>query len=218
MAAEVIAARLRLDLQKIDLSQVVSKYIGETEKNLSRVFQEARESNCILFFDEADALCGRRSEVRDAHDRYANVEVAFLLQQMEDYDGVSVLATNLKQNIDEAFLRRLAFTVEFPFPDEASRRAIWQTAWPSAVPLDKDIDFSHLARTFRFSGGNIKNAVVAASFFGARRGSVGMTDLLMAARRESEKMGKSPARTDFGHWWDPMQERMVQDWAEAQAS
>jgi hypothetical protein len=218
MAAEVIAARLRLDLQKIDLSQVVSKYIGETEKNLSRVFQEARHSNCILFFDEADALCGRRSEVRDAHDRYANVEVAFLLQQMEDYDGVSILATNLKQNIDEAFLRRLAFTVEFPFPDEASRRAIWETAWPSAVPLSPDIDFAHLARTFRFSGGNIKNAVVAASFFGARRGSVGMTDLLMAARRESEKMGKSPARHDFGQWWDSMQERTQQDWMEAQAS
>ena len=218
MAAEVIANRLRLDLYKIDLSQVVSKYIGETEKNVSRVFAEARTSNAILFFDEADALFGRRSEVRDAHDRYANVEIAFLLQQMDDYEGISVLATNLKQNIDEAFLRRLAFTLEFPFPDEGSRRSIWTKAWPAAVPLDPSVDHAFLARTFRFSGGSIRNVVVAASFLGAGRGTVDMADVLRAARRESEKMGRSPGRADYGPWWDAVQNRALEDWTEASAS
>lgn len=218
MAAEVIANRLRLDLLKIDLSQIVSKYIGETEKNVSRVFTEARASNSILFFDEADALFGRRSEVRDAHDRYANVEIAYLLQQMDDYEGISILATNLKQNIDDAFLRRLAFTLEFPFPDESSRRRIWETSWPDDTPRDDEIDFGHLARQFRFSGGSIKNTVLAAAFLAARRGRVGMVDLLIAARRESEKMGRAPARGDYGLWWDQMEERIMVDWAEAQTS
>ena len=218
MAAEVIANRLRLDLHKIDLSQVVSKYIGETEKNVSRVFIEARASNAILFFDEADAIFGRRSEVRDAHDRYANVEVAFLLQQMDEYEGISILATNLKQNIDEAFLRRLSFTLEFPFPDESSRRRIWETAWPLDTPRHENIDFAHLSRVFRFSGGSIKNTVLAAAFLGARRGHVDMADLLIAARRESEKLGKAPTKTDYGPWWDQVQERIQTEWTEAQTS
>jgi ATP-dependent 26S proteasome regulatory subunit len=137
---------------------------------------------------------------------------------MDEYEGISILATNLKQNIDEAFLRRLAFTLEFPFPDEASRRMIWETAWPNNAPRDADIDFGHLARQFRFSGGSIRNTVVAAAFLAARRGSVGMVDLLIAARRESEKMGKAPSRADFGPWWDQTQQRIQDVWLEAKAS
>jgi SpoVK/Ycf46/Vps4 family AAA+-type ATPase len=130
MAVEVIANDLGLDLYKIDLSQVVSKYIGETEKNMDKLFSGARAGNAILFFDECDALFGKRTAVQDAHDRYANIEIAYLLQKMDEHDGVSVLATNLRQNLDAAFTRRLTFIVEFPFPDEASRRRIWRASGP----------------------------------------------------------------------------------------
>ncbi|HEY4669968.1 MAG TPA: ATP-binding protein, partial [Tepidiformaceae bacterium] len=157
LAANIVAAELRLDLCKIDLSSVVSKYIGETEKNLSRIFEAAERANAILFFDEADALFGKRSEVRDAHDRYANIEISYLLQRMEEYDGVAILATNLRQNLDESFIRRIAFLVHFPFPDEASRLAIWRTIWPKETPLAPDIDPAELARQFKLAGGNIKN-------------------------------------------------------------
>lgn len=191
MAAEVFANELGLDLYKIDLSQIVSKYIGETEKNLNRVFDEARASNAILFFDEADALFGKRSEVRDSHDRYANIEIAYLLQKMDEYEGLSVLATNLKQNLDEAFARRLSFIIDFPFPDEESRLRIWQSMWPADVPLGDDIDLSYVARTFRLSGGSIKNVAVAAAFLAAARGTTVQTmDLVRATRREFQKMGK----------------------------
>ena len=149
MAAEVLAGRLGLDLYAIDLAGVVSKYIGETEKNLDRVFTAATDSNAVLFFDEADALFGKRSEVRDAHDRYANVEISYLLQKMEEYEGVAVLATNMRQHLDEAFLRRLAFCVPFPFPDEASRRRIWEGIWPASTPLAGDVDLTGLARRFK---------------------------------------------------------------------
>jgi SpoVK/Ycf46/Vps4 family AAA+-type ATPase len=134
MAAEIIANDLELDLYKIDLSQVVSKYIGETEKNLDKIFQEAGTSNAILFFDEADALFGKRSEVKDARDRYANIEIAYLLQEIEDYDGIAILATNLRQNLDEAFTRRLDFLVDFPFPESEYRRQIWLTHFPPRAP------------------------------------------------------------------------------------
>ena len=135
MAADLIANELRLDVYKIDLSQVVSKYIGETEKNLSRIFSEARASNAIIFFDEADALFGKRSEVRDAHDQYANIEIGYLLQKMEEYEGDSILVTNLRQNLDPAFTRRLTFSVDVPFPDEASRLLIAGAARRNAVDL-----------------------------------------------------------------------------------
>jgi len=157
MSAEVIAREMRLDLYRIDLSQIVSKYIGETEKNLDQIFTAAENSNAILFFDEADALFGKRSEVRDAHDRYANLEISYLLQKMEEYQGVSILATNLRQNLDEAFVRRLQAIVEFPFPDEDHRRRIWQLAFPSEAPVGDDVEFDHLAREIRLAGGNIKN-------------------------------------------------------------
>jgi hypothetical protein len=192
MAAEVIAGALALDLYKIDLSQIVSKYIGETEKNLDRVFREAQTSNAILFFDEADALFGKRSEVKDAHDRYANIETGYLLQKMEEYEGVAILATNLRANLDEAFSRRMHFIVEFPFPDEEHRLRIWQGIFPRETPLASDADFNTLARSYKLSGGNIKNIALAAAFLAAEEGqAVGMSHLQQAVKREFHKVGKS---------------------------
>ena len=191
MAAEVIANELELDLYKIDLSTVVSKYVGETEKNLERIFTEAQSSNAILFFDEADALFGKRSEVRDSHDRYANIEISYLLQRMEMYDGVAILATNLRANLDEAFTRRLHFIVDFPFPDEESRLRIWQTLFPEGVPRDEEIDLELLARRFKLSGGNIRNVLVNAAYLAASDGGrVTMDHLLHSVRRELQKMGR----------------------------
>jgi len=191
MAAQVIARDLGLDLYKIDLSNVVSKYIGETEKNLSQIFQEAETSNAILLFDECDALFGKRTDVSDAHDRYANIEVSYLLQRLEEYDGIVIMTTNLRNNIDEAFLRRIRFIVEFPFPDEHSRKGIWQCHLPSEAPLADDIDFDALAKNHVISGGNIKNIVLNAAFLAAEQQStIGMSQLTESTRREFEKIGK----------------------------
>ena len=191
MAAEIISSGLGLDLYKIDLSTVVSKYIGETEKNIERIFIEAEQSNAILFFDEADALFGKRSEVKDSHDRYANIEISYLLQRMEAYDGVTILATNLRANLDEAFTRRLQFSINFPFPEVADRLRIWNTLIPADVPVDSDIDFGYLAEKFRFSGGNIRNVIVSAAYLAAADGGkVNMTHFLHGTRRELQKMGR----------------------------
>jgi len=198
MAAEVIAHDLALDLYKIDLSGVVSKYIGETEKNLDRIFDLARDSNAILLFDEADALFGKRSETKDAHDRYANIEISYLLQKVEEYDGVVILTSNLRQNLDEAFMRRLQFSIEFPFPDEAARREIWERTVPPEMPLADDVDWDHLAMRFRLSGGGIRNALVSAAFLAARDGSaVAMRHLLWGVRREFQKLGKLVDEEEF---------------------
>jgi SpoVK/Ycf46/Vps4 family AAA+-type ATPase len=192
MAAEVIANEIKLDVYKIDLSGIVSKYIGETQKNLDRIFSAAEEANGVLFFDEADMLFGKRSEVRDSHDRYANSEVSYLLQKMEMYEGAAILATNLSQHMDEAFLRRFAFTIRFPFPEEDCRRQIWKSIWPEHAPLDEEINFDHLASRFRLSGGNIKNVALAAAFFAAEEGGpVTMAHLFRGIEREYQKMGKS---------------------------
>ena len=192
MAAEVIANALGLDLYKIDLSRVVNKYIGETEKNLDRIFCAAEDANAILFFDEADALFGKRSEVHDSHDRYANLEISYLLQKMEHYEGIAILATNLRQNLDDAFVRRLAFTVHFPFPDEADRQRIWSGIWPAAAPLAEDIDLKFYARQFKLSGGNIKNIALASTFIAAADGGVvTMEHLRHATQREYQKLGKA---------------------------
>lgn len=191
MAAEIVAAELGVDLWRIELAGVVSKYIGETEKNLDRIFQAASTANGILFFDEAEALFGKRSEVRDSHDRYANLEIAYLLQKMEQFDGVAILATNLRGNLDEAFVRRLAFSVHFPFPDEASRLRIWAGIFPSRTPLADDVDLDRLARVVRLSGGHIRNIALAASFLAAADGGrVSMRHLVEASRREYQKLGK----------------------------
>lgn len=198
MAAGVLAGALGLDLYKIDLSGVVSKYIGETEKNLDTIFRAAAGANAVLFFDEADALFGKRSEVRDSHDRYANIEISYLLQKMEEYEGIAILATNLRQNLDEAFIRRLAFTVHFPFPDEPSRLRIWQGLWPAALPLAADVDLAFLAGQYPLSGGNIKNIALAAAFQAAADGRpVSMAHLLQAVRREYQKLGKPLRDDDF---------------------
>jgi SpoVK/Ycf46/Vps4 family AAA+-type ATPase len=198
MAAEVIARELHLDLFSIDLSQVVSKYIGETEKNLDRVFREARASSAILFFDEADALFGKRSEVKDAHDRYANIEVGYLLQKMEEYDGVAILATNLRQHIDEAFVRRMHVIIEFPFPDEEHRAHIWRVIFPPEAPLAADVDFQRLARDIKLAGGNIRNIALAAAFYAAESGGrIGMAQLMRAARREHQKLGRAWSPSDW---------------------
>ncbi len=191
MAAEVIAAELELDLYKIDLSTVINKYIGETEKNLGRIFDEAASSNAILFFDEADAIFGKRSEVKDSHDRYANIEISYLLQRMEAYDGVTILATNLRANMDEAFKRRLQFAVDFPFPDEAYRHRIWQTLFPPGVPRAAELDLALLAKRFKLAGGNIRNIIISAAYLAASNGGiVNMDHLLHGARRELQKMGR----------------------------
>jgi SpoVK/Ycf46/Vps4 family AAA+-type ATPase len=203
MAAEVIANELRLDLYKIDLSCVVSKYIGETEKNLAGIFREAETANALLFFDEADALFGKRSEVKDSHDRYANIEIGFLLQRMEEYEGVVILATNMKKNMDEAFVRRMHFTVDFLFPDENSRLRIWQDIFPKETPLDKSIDFGYFSKSFNISGGNIKNIALAAAFYAADDGmAVTMEHMVQACKREFQKMGKLCLKSDFGDYYD----------------
>jgi hypothetical protein len=198
LAAQVIAAELQLDLYRIDLSNVVSKYIGETEKNLEKIFEEAESSNAILFFDEADAIFGRRSEVKDAHDRYANIEVGYLLQRMETHDGITILATNLSANMDEAFTRRLNFIVHFPFPDENQRLAIWKVLLPSTLPVEENINWQFLARAYPLAGGNIRNILVSSAFLAAQnRQKVNMKYLLQATRREMQKMGRFIKEEDY---------------------
>ncbi|NJK65806.1 MAG: ATP-binding protein [Microcoleus sp. CSU_2_2] len=191
MAAEVIASELQLDLYKIDLSQMVSKYIGETEKNLNRIFTAAANSNAILFFDEADALFGKRSEVKDAHDRYANIEIGYLLQKMEEYEGLAILTTNLRGNMDDAFVRRLRFIIEFPFPNEPQRRQIWEKILPDPLPCSPDLNLDFLARRFEVTGANIRNIALAAAFLAADDGRIiNMNHLLQAVRREYQKLGR----------------------------
>jgi SpoVK/Ycf46/Vps4 family AAA+-type ATPase len=198
MAVEIIARELQLEVFKIDLSNVVSKYIGETEKNLSRIFHEAESSNAILFFDEADALFGKRSEIKDAHDRYANIEINYLLQRVEEFEGLVILATNLRKNIDEAFFRRMQFVVEFPFPDAAHRYRIWRQHFPPEAPAADDIDFSYLATKFNVSGGNIKNIVVNAAFLAAADGRIiRMEHVIRATKREYEKIGRLCTENEF---------------------
>src|SRR5205807_5666091 len=167
MSAEVVARDLGLDLYVIDLSTVIDKYIGETEKNLDRIFSEADRVNGVLLFDEADAIFGKRSEVKDSHDRYANVEVAYLLQRMELFDGLAVLTTNLRANVDEAFTRRLDAVVDFPMPEEPDRSRLWRQNLKPSMPQGDDIDLAFLARRFKLSGGNIKNITVTAAYLAA---------------------------------------------------
>ena len=201
MAAEIIANELNLDLYKIDLSSVVSKYIGETEKNLNKIFNEAETSNSILFFDEADALFGKRSEVKDAHDRYANIELGYLLQKMEEHEGIVILATNLLKNMDEAFTRRIHFQVEFPFPDEEHRLRIWKNIFPKEAPIN-EIDFEFLAKKIIIAGGNIKNIIVSAAFKAAESsGKIDMKHIILAAKSEMQKMGKLLLPSDFGKYY-----------------
>lgn len=198
MSAQVVAGDLQLELYKVDLSQVISKYIGETEKNLHEIFEEAQLSNAVLFFDETDALFGKRSEVKDSHDKYANIETAYLLQKMEEYQGITVLATNLLNNIDEAFLRRINYVIKFPFPDSEYREKIWQSMFPPAAPLSDDVDFRYLAQRYEIAGGNIKNVVLSSAFLAAEAGeAIRMNHIIKSIRHELQKSGKILARQEW---------------------
>jgi hypothetical protein len=202
LAAEIIAGELGLDLYKVDLSAVVSKYIGETEKNLERIFGAAAAGDLVLFFDEADSLFGKRSEVSDAHDRYANIEVAYLLQRLESYQGLVVMATNLQRNIDDAFLRRISVAVDFEAPDEPQRRQIWKQAFPAGAPV-AGLDYDFLARQFRITGGIIRNAALGAGFLAAEQGGpVSMERIALALKREFQKLGRLRTESEFDRYFD----------------
>jgi SpoVK/Ycf46/Vps4 family AAA+-type ATPase len=203
LAAEVIARQLGLDLYVIDLSTVIDKYIGETEKNLDRIFSEADRVNGVLLFDEADAIFGKRSEVRDARDRYANVEVAYLLQRMERFNGLAVLTTNLRANLDDAFTRRIDVIVDFPMPEEDDRLELWRMHLPAGLPQGDDLDLPFMARRFRLSGGNIRNVCLSAAFLAADAGGVvTMADLIRATEREYRKLGRLTVEAEFGPYFD----------------
>jgi SpoVK/Ycf46/Vps4 family AAA+-type ATPase len=199
LAAEAIAQRVGVDLYRVDLSAIVSKYIGETEKNLRRIFEAAEEGGAILLFDEADALFGKRSEVKDSHDRHANVEVSYLLQRMEAYRGVAILTTNVKDILDRAFLRRLRFVVAFPFPDAAHRETIWRGVFPAGTP-HAELDYGRLAQ-FDVAGGSIKNIALNAAFLAAAGdGALTMAHLLDAARIEYAKLEKPFPPGELSAW------------------
>jgi len=209
MAAGILARELGRDLYRIDLSIVVSKYIGETEKQLSLIFREARSSNAMLLFDEADALFGKRSEVKDAHDRYANVEIAYLLQKMEEYEGIVILATNLRRNMDDAFTRRIHHIVEFPFPDAEHREKIWRNILPPAAPVAGDLNFGFLARQFELAGGSIRNIALAAAFLAAEeRTPIRMEHFVVCTALELQKSGKLPSRAEFRDYYDLIRSRV----------
>jgi hypothetical protein len=200
MAAEILSAELQMDLYRINLAAVVSKYIGETEKNLAQIFAQAENANLILFFDEADALFGRRSEVKDAHDRYANIEVNYLLQQMEAYCGIAILATNARQHLDEAFIRRMHIAVDFPQPSPHDRLQIWQKCLPAPAPRAVDLDFEFLAERFELTGASIRSIALTAAYLAADAGdgAIGMAALVQATQRELEKTGRRLVKNDFG--------------------
>jgi SpoVK/Ycf46/Vps4 family AAA+-type ATPase len=199
MSAEVLAGALELDLYRIDLSSVVSKYIGETEKNLRRIFDAADGGGVILLFDEADALFGKRSEVKDSHDRYANIEVSYLLQRMESYRGLAILTTNMRSALDVAFMRRIRFIVQFPFPDAAQRAQIWRKVFPRDTPT-LGLDVERLAQ-LSVAGGSIRNVALNAAFLAADTNEpVGMSHVLRAARSEYAKLEKALTDTEVAGW------------------
>ncbi len=202
MSAEVVAGELGLDLYAVNLATVVDKYVGETEKNLERIFSEADGVNAVLLFDEADAIFGKRSEVRDANDRYANIEVAYLLQRMETFDGIAILATNLRANVDDAFARRLDLVVDFPKPDVEQRRALWERCLAPGVPRDDDLDLDFCAKSFELSGGNIRSIATAAAYSAADSGrAVSMDDLVRAIQLEYRKLGRLVVAGEFGQYY-----------------
>ncbi len=210
MAAQVIANRLGLELYKVELSSVMSKYIGETEKQLGAVFDEVKKSQSILFFDEADALFGKRSETKDAHDRYANIQTSFLLQKMEEYEGIVILTSNFRQNFDEAFTRRLKFIIEFSLPEREQREEIWRSVIPKELPLAEELDFDFLARSFQLSGSSIKNIATAGAFMAASEDEpMGMVQLLLAIQEEQHKAGKSMSREEFGEYYHQVQQYLI---------
>ena len=200
MAAQVMARELGYDLYRVDLSQMVSKYIGETEKNISQLFERARHMNVILFFDEADALFSKRSEVKDAHDRNANTEVAHLLQQMEAYEGIILLATNLKDNMDDAFKRRIKFMINFSFPSAEIRKKLWRSILPVKMPYDEKLDLDFFAERFELSGSQIKDVMLSAAFIAAEQNTVLSNEQVKEALcMNYQKYGKMLTKNDFGY-------------------
>ena len=201
MAAQVIAGELGLELYKVELASVVSKYVGETEKNLEEIFEQAERSRLIILFDEADILFSKRTEVRDSNDKYSNMEAAYMLQKMESFEGIAVLSTNFLNNFDEAFKRRMKFIIDFPFPAAADRLEIWKKVFPQKLPLSEEVDFPYLAGRFELSGSNIKNAALHGSFLAAQEGCpVTMRHLIMAVRNEYDKIGKILQREELGEY------------------
>lgn len=201
MAVNALSSELGLELYKVDLSQLVDKYIGETEKRLEDVFKRAEKSNMILFFDEADAIMGKRTETQDSHDKYANTEIAYILQRIEEYDGIVILATNYLQNIDTAFMRRIRYVINFELPDEATRMEIWKSSFAKEVPLSESIDFEYLAKDFKLSGGSIKNIVLNATFYAAEQDKpVDMAHILKAINRENQKDKRVTFVNDYGQY------------------
>jgi hypothetical protein len=208
MAAEALGGALDLPLYRIDLSQVVNKYIGETEKNLARIFDAAEESDSILFFDEADALFGKRTDVRDAHDRFANIEISYLLERMERFKGLAILATNRRKDLDEAFTRRLRYVVEFPIPGVVERERIWRQVFPKGVDAG-DLDFGFFAGQFELAGGHIRSAAFNACLSRAAKGGeprLSMADVLVAIRRELNKLDRIATPEQFGRYADLVRE------------
>jgi AAA+ superfamily predicted ATPase len=203
MAAEVIAHRLGLDMYRVDLSSVVSRWVGETEKNLAKIFDAAEGGTAVVLFDEADALFGSRGDVKQAQDRFANQEVSFLLQRLETFEGCAILTTNLQENIDEAFLRRFGAVIEFPMPTVTQRRVLWSRAFPPGAPRSPDLDIQRLSDQFIMAGGNIVNSALNACVLAARDGEpVGMKHAVEAVARELVKMGKQVSRVHFGEFYD----------------
>ena len=203
MCAEVIAGALGIDLFKVDLSSVISRWVGETEKNLKEIFDAAEGGSSVILFDEADALFGSRGDVKSSQDRFANQEVAFLLQRLEVFEGCAILTTNLQENIDEAFLRRFGAVIEFPLPSETERRRLWDRAIPAQAPLDADLDLDALASQFHLAGGSIVNASINACVRAAAEGApLGMRHCVFAIARELYKQGKQVNRVHFGDWFD----------------
>ncbi|MEU6044313.1 ATP-binding protein [Streptomyces griseus] len=199
MSAEVIAADLGLDLYTVDLATVIDKYVGETEKNLERIFTEAAGVNGVLLFDEADAIFGKRSDVKDAHDRYANVESAYLLQRMESFDGLAILATNLRANLDDAFTRRLDLVIDFPVPDPEQRLLLWDRCLGPTLPRGTDLDLPFCAENFELAGGNIRSIAVTSAYLAADTGgAVTMETVIHAIQREYQKLGRLTLASEFG--------------------
>ena len=201
MAAQVVAHELGLEIYKVDLSRVISKYIGESEKNLGEIFDSAKKSNVILLFDETDSIFAKRTEVKDSHDRNANLETSYLLQKMEEHTGITILTTNFLENIDKAFFRRINYVVHFAFPNAAARKEIWQKMFTKEVPIAKDVDFNFIARQFELSGGSIKNACLTAAFMAASENTeITMKHMIKSIEYEIKKQGKMVSKSDFAEY------------------
>lgn len=201
MAAQVVAHELGLEIYKVDLSRVISKYIGESEKNLGEIFDNAKKSNVILLFDETDSIFAKRTEVKDSHDRNANLETSYLLQKMEEHTGITILTTNFLENIDKAFFRRINYVVHFAFPNAAARKEIWLKMFTKEVPIAKDVDFNFIAKQFELSGGSIKNACLTAAFMAASESTeITMKHMIKSIEYEIKKQGKMVSKSDFAEY------------------